>query len=176
MSEDIIQGEDYPQEKVVIVNNVNCGCGNEQNGQSASPAPVYADFFAVMPPSNQNAIDPGGSVAFPYDGPYSRASIVRIDDSSFRLINAGTYQVMFQVSVVGEGQLVLALNGMELPNTVSGRFAQESQIVGMAVIIAPEGAVLSVCNPADSPYAMRLRNSAGGGLPVSAHLLINKLA
>jgi len=79
--------------------------------------------------------------------------------------------------VVAEGQLVLTLNDAELTNTAAGRFASETQIAGMVnVLTAAPNAILTIRNPVEAPWAIRLRNSAGGGLPVSAHLLITRLS
>ena len=109
----------------------------------------YADFYALMPPDNADTVAPGTDVSFPQNGPISSENIERITDESFNLALAGTYQVMFEVSVAEAGQLVLTLDGEELDYTVVGRVTGDSQIVGMALVTAPEaGSVLTVRNPA----------------------------
>ena len=96
--------------------------------------------------------------------------------SSFFLSEVGVYQVFFQVSVTEAGQLVLTLNGTELPYTVTGRATGTSQIIGMALVennIA--NSVLTVRNPEVTATALTITPSAGGTEPVSAHLVITRL-
>ena len=122
-------------------------------------------------------ISPGDDVGFPYDGPCGGAAIVRIDDASFRLVEPGTYQVQFVVCVNESAQLTLALNGDELPYTLSGRSEGYTQIVSTTLIQTDTpNAVLTVRNPAANPNTLRLTPNAGGTQPVSAHLVIVKLA
>ena len=84
--------------------------------------------------------------------------------------------MFFQVSVTEAGQLVLTLNGTELPYTVTGRATGTSQIIGMALVennIA--NSVLTVRNPEGTATALTITPSAGGTEPVSAHLVITRL-
>lgn len=149
---------------------------SSKNESAAADVLSYADFFATMPPDNQNDIGPGADITFPQDGPVGGGSIMRAGAGAFKLATPGVYQVLFQVSIVAEGQLVLTLNNVELTDTAAGRFSSEAQIVGMAnVVTSAPNAILTVRNPIEAPWAIRLRNSAGGGLPVSAHLLITRL-
>ena len=137
----------------------------------------YADFYALMPPDNADTVAPGTDVSFPQNGPTSGENIERITDESFNLALAGTYQVFFQVSVAEAGQLVLTLDGEELDYTVVGRATGDSQIVGMALVTAPEaGSVLTVRNPAGNATALTVTPLAGGTRPVSAHLVIVQIA
>ena len=71
-----------------------------------------------MPPDNAATVAPGTDVSFPQDGPNSGAGIARLGPDSFNLAEIGTYQVLFQVSVTEAGQLILTLNGEDLPYTV----------------------------------------------------------
>ena len=136
----------------------------------------FADFYALMPSDNGEAIAPGEDVNFPRDGAISGTGIARISDNSFTLTNVGTYQVLFQVSVDEPGQLVLTLNGAELPYTVVGRATGTSQIVGMALVTTTVAtSVLTVRNPAESTTSLTITPSAGGTQPVSAHLVITQL-
>ena len=135
----------------------------------------FADFFALMPPDNAATVGVGTDVDFPQDGPSSGA-IVRTGADTFNLTNVGTYQVLFQVSVDEAGQLVLTLNGAELPYTVVGRATGTSQIVGMALVqTAVANSILTVRNPASNATALTITPLAGGTLPVSAHLIITRL-
>jgi len=137
--------------------------------------PPYADFFSLMPPDNAATVATGGSVEFPQDGPVS-GTISRISPSGFNLQDIGTYQVMFQVSVNEAGQLVVALNGIELAYTVVGRATGTNQIVGMCIITTTfPNSVLEIRNPASSFSALTITPLAGGVNPVSAHLIITKL-
>ena len=136
----------------------------------------YADFYALMPGDNAAVIAPGTDVAFPQNGAILNTNIGRISDSEFLLNEAGTYLVEFQVSITEAGQLVLTLNGAEIPYTVVGRATGTSQIVGMAILTATAGSTLTVRNPADNAAALTVTPTAGGTEPVSAHLVIVQLA
>ena len=166
---------------------------NGTNGAPGAPGPVgppgpagapgatgaggicgFADFYALMPPDNAATVAAGGSVQFPNDGPTS-AQIVRVNASTFTLVSAGTFQVMFEVSVTEPGQLVLVRNGVELAYTVVGRATGTSQIVGMSLITGNAGDVISVNNPAASSIALAITPLAGGANSVSAHLVITQI-
>ena len=137
---------------------------------------AFADFYALMPPDNTAAVAPGTDVSFPQDGPTSGTSIVRSGAGSFTLTDIGTYQVLFQVSVTEAGQLVLTLNGAELPYTVVGRATGTSQLVGMALVTTTgANSVLTVRNPEGTADALTVTPVAGGTEPVSAHLVITQL-
>jgi len=144
------------------------------NGASGSIA--FADFYALMPPDNAATVAPTNDILFPQDGPSYGSSIVRTGSGEFMLTALGIYQILFQVSVDEAGQLVLTLNGTELPYTVVGRATGTSQIVGMALVtVNLIGSVLTVRNPAESVVALTITPLAGGGAPVSAHLLITQI-
>ena len=137
----------------------------------------FADFYALMPSDNADPIAPGADVAFPQNGAILNTDIGRVDDSSFLLNVAGIYLVQFQASVAEEGQLVLALDDVELPYTVVGRSATSSQIVGIALVaVETAGSTLSVRNPAANVGSLTLTPDAGGTQPVSAHLVITRLS
>lgn len=129
-----------------------------------------------MPPDNAATVAPGTDVNFPQDGPNSGVGIARTSASSFNLPEIGTYQILFQVSVTDAGQLVLTLNGAELPYTVVGRATGTSQIVGMALVATTSiNSVLTVRNPADNAAALTITPLAGGTEPVSAYLVIMQI-
>ena len=137
----------------------------------------YADFYALMPGDNAAAVAPGEDVSFPQNGPIANTDIGRASDSSFILTEAGTYLVAFQVSVTEAGQLVLTLNGAELGSTVVGRATGTDQIVGLSIITTDTASsTLTVRNPAANVAALTVTPSAGGTLPVSAHLVIVRLS
>lgn len=136
----------------------------------------FADFYAIMPPDNATTVAVGGDVDFPQDGPNSSGSITRTGPDTFSLIDVGTYLIMFQVSVTEAGQLVLTLNGQELPYTVVGRATGTSQIVGTSIITTTVAtSILTVRNPSSEAAALTITPNAGGTEPVSAHLVIIQL-
>ncbi len=137
----------------------------------------YADFYALMPADNAATVAPGADVSFPQDGPNSGAGIVRTGPDAFNLAEIGVYQVLFQVSVTEAGQLILTLNGADLAYTVAGRATGTSQIVGMAIVeTTAANSVLTVRNPDGTADALTITPLAGGTRPVSAHLVITRLA
>lgn len=136
----------------------------------------FADFYALMPPDNAATVAPGTDVSFPQDGPNSGADIARTGPDSFNLAPIGTYQVLFEVSVDEAGQLILTLNGADLPYTVFGRATGASQIVGMALVeTTAVNSILTVRNPAGNAAALTITPLAGGTRPVSAHLVITQI-
>lgn len=138
----------------------------------------FADFYALMPSDNATAISPGSDVAFPSTAVIGGSGISRISTTSFSLENTGVYQVLFQVSATEAGQLVLTLNGTELPYTVVGRASENSQIVGVAIVqTTAANSVLTVRNPSAgaSDATITLTQNAGGVSAVSAHLVITRL-
>lgn len=138
---------------------------------------AFADFYALMPPNNATTIAAGEDVQFPQDGPNSATGITRQSADSFVLADAGTYLVQFQVTAGEGGQLILTLNGTDLPYTVAGREAGAAQIVGTALVTATApNTILTVRNPEGTAPPLTLTPSAGGTRPVSAHLVILQLA
>jgi len=74
------------------------------------------------------------------------------------------------------GQLILTLNGEDLPYTVSGRATGASQIIGMAIVTTTViNSILTVRNPAGNAAALTITPVAGGTRSVSAHLVIVRL-
>ena len=137
---------------------------------------AFADFFALMPGDNADTVAPGTPVDFPQDGPNS-GDITRASASEFVIPDIGTYQVFFQVPVTEAGQLQLELNGAPLAYTVVERATGASQIVGKFIIETTViNSTLRVINPAGNPTALTITPLAGGASPVSAHLIIERLA
>ncbi|MBQ1555317.1 MAG: collagen-like protein, partial [Clostridia bacterium] len=73
--------------------------GPEEPQGPAGSISDFADFYAIMPPDNDDPIEPGSPSAFPRTGPVNGSTIVRMDDSSFRLTTPGIYQVLFRVGI-----------------------------------------------------------------------------
>ena len=129
-----------------------------------------------MPADNPDPIAPGEAVAFPQSGVTS-GSILQSSTTEFSLTEIGTYLVTFTATTAEAGQLVLALNGTEIPYTVTGRDATTAQITGTALITTTQATdLLSVQNPATNTGSLTLTPSAGGAQPVSAHLVILQIA
>ena len=136
----------------------------------------FADFYALMPPDNAATVAPGTDVSFPQDGPNSGSDISRTGPDSFNLVQIGTYQILFEVSVDEAGQLILTLNGADLAYTVFGRATGASQIVGMAIVATTViNSILTVRNPAGNAAALTITPLAGRTRPVSAHLFITQI-
>jgi hypothetical protein len=154
-------------------------------GAVGPPGPVgpagstlgFAEFYALMPPDNTATVAVGGDVEFPGDGPSDGSGLIdRLSLTQFNLADIGTYEVSFQVSVSEAGQLVLALNGLELPTTVVGRATGTSQIVEEALVqTTTVNSVLEVRNPAADSHALTITPLAGGADSVSASLIIQRL-
>jgi uncharacterized protein (TIGR03437 family) len=148
----------------------------QKGAPGANGTIAFADFYALMPSDNSSTVAPGSDVSFPQYGPTSVGSITPVTASTFNLATIGTYQVMFQVSVDEAGQLDLSLNGAELANTVVGRATGTVQIVGMSLVTTTLiNSVLTVRNPSANTNALTISTSAGGTLPVSAHLVITQI-
>jgi len=129
-----------------------------------------------MPGDNAATVASGTDVDFPQDGPSSGAAITRTSADAFNLSAIGTYLVMFQVSVNEPGQLIVTLNGADLPFTVVGRATGTSEIVGTALVqTTTNNSILTIRNPLGNPTALTITPLAGGIRPVSAHLVIMRL-
>lgn len=155
----------------------NTGLTGATGATGSSGILNFADFYALMPPDNSATVAAGADVDFPQNGPTSGANITRLSESSFNLLDIGTYQILFQVGTDEAGQLVLTLNGNDLPYTLVGRATGTSQIIGMAIVSTTSiNSVITVRNPAANPAALTITPSAGGTQPVSAHLVITQLS
>ncbi len=139
------------------------------------PSPVYADFFALMPGDNPVPVFPGSAVQFPQTA-VATPGITRASASAFYLDAPGTYQVSFTLTVNEPGQLIINLDGGDIPYSVAGRAIGSSQISGTCLITTniPYG-LLEIRNPAGNSTALTLPSNTGGTRPVSAHLVIHRL-
>jgi hypothetical protein len=130
------------------------------------------------PVSNDNpsAIPFGGPIAFPNTAVNNGLDVTRnVAGTVFTLVTAGTYSVYFDVSITDTAQLALFLNSTVLGYTMVGRDAGTTQIVGMFLISTiASNQLLSVVN--QHAAAITVTVNAGGGNPVSAHLIITRVA
>ncbi len=126
-----------------------------------------------MPGDNEIAVAVGADVEFPKNGPTTSTGTVRANRSHFVLTDPGVYRVAFGVSVNEPGQLVLTLDGTEIPYTVVGR-ATGTSLIGLTTLVetSTPDAVLTVRNPAGNSTALTITPFAGGAQAVSATLLI----
>lgn len=129
-----------------------------------------------MPGDNADTVAPGADVDFPQDGPSSGTSITRINASSFNLLDIGTYQIFFQVSVTEAAQLELTLNGAPIVYSVVGRATGTDQIVGLTLVATTTiNSILTVRNPASNATAITITPNTGGTEAVSAHIVITQI-
>ena len=151
-------------------------------GPAGPPGPpssgIAAEFYAMMPADNAAPVASGGDVEFPLSGPNTDPStITQASNSAFALGAVGVYRVAFQVPVADAGQLVLTLDGVELPYTVAGRSSNNSQITETALVqTAGPGSLLTVRNPSGNVTALSVTPFAGGFQPATATLVIEFLA
>ena len=136
----------------------------------------YADFYALMPTDNPDGIAPGGDVAFPRNGVIANTNVGRTSDTEFLLNANGTYLVMWNASITEAAQLVLTLNGTELPYSVVGKGDGLGELVGFTVINITAATTLMVRNPSNNTTDITLTPNSGGTDPVTAHLTIVQLA
>jgi hypothetical protein len=149
-------------------------------GATGAPGPVgpssIAHFFALMPPDNAATVAPGADVDFPQDGPSIGSEISRISPDAFNLASIGIYRIGFQVPVTEDGQLLLTLNGADLPYTVVGRQTGTTQIIEATLVeTTTSNSLITVRNPAGNVNALTITPLGGGTRPVSASLIIERL-
>ena len=132
---------------------------------------AFADFYALMPPDNATPIVPGGEVAFPRDGVNSATNIGRLSSTEFTLLDPGIYLVQFQVPIVEQGQVVLTLNGVELPYTV---VSGDDSLNGVALVETTAATDrLALANPALATGNLTV--ASGTDVPNTAHMVIAQL-
>jgi len=139
---------------------------------------AYADFYALMPSDNPATVAPGAAVEFPNTGVNSGNDIRLVTDSKtqIQIGTVGVYMVTWLVSVTEAGQLMLDLNGVEIPSSVFGRATGTSQIAGNILISTPSvNSVLRVVNPTGNSTALTIAPIAGGARAVSASLVILRI-
>ena len=136
----------------------------------------FADYYDLITEGEVVTVAPGANVDFPLTGASGGNGITRTGVGTYGLSAVGSYLVLFEVGVEEAGQLVLTLNGAELPYTVTGSASIDSQIIGMAIVTTTvANSILSVQNPASDITSLTLTPVAGGTMPVSAHLTIIRL-
>lgn len=145
-------------------------------GRAGAGVASFANFYALMPPDNAAAITAGGDVAYPRTVINIGTDITRLSDTSFTLATTGSYLVSFDATPTEAGNLVLTLNGTELPYTVSGNVTAGEPIRGTAIVpVATADSILTVSNPATAATSLTL-TPATTGTANTANLIIAKIA
>lgn len=136
---------------------------------------TFSEFYALMPGDNTATIAAGSAIEFPQNG-LSNGIITRINASQFNIPAVGIYLVDWQVSIAEAGQLILQLNGTDIPTSVVGRATGTSQIIGHTMIMTTSpNSVLQVVNPSGNPVALTINPTAGGTRAVTANLIITRI-
>jgi hypothetical protein len=140
-----------------------------------SASAVYSLFYALMPGDNSATIAANAPVLFPNAGPTNGAATAA-SSGTFNLPTAGTYHVTWQCSIAEAGQLQVALGGVGVAYTVSGRATGTNYISGDTLVTtSSDNTLLSIINPAGNSPALTMTVSAGGTHAVAATLTIWKL-
>jgi len=141
------------------------------------PTISYMNAYALMPTDNSGAIVVGADIQFPRVSSTSVTDIVPITTSSFRLGPIGVYDVYYQVGItdVSGAQLVVTINNIQQPFTVSGTVGT-NMIIGRSIITTTTvNSVLTVRNPTGNARSITVATSLGGANAVSAQLIITRL-
>jgi len=144
----------YVDSGLASLNGANLTAGSVTTDKLA---PVYGYFYHTSVPA---PIAPGTSVPFDLDGPASGIIRSGIGGTDFVLPDTGVYEITWQVSVNEAGQLVLALNGTDLPSTIVGRYTGTTQIVGNVLI--QTGVINSVLTLRAASATLTVTNFPGG--------------
>jgi hypothetical protein len=137
---------------------------------------LFSNFYGLQGTDNAATIAQNAPVFFPRNGP-SNGAATSLGAGYFNLPAIGTYEVSWQVSIDEAGQLMLAIGGVGLADTVVGRATGNSQIVGNTMITTTViNSQLSVINPVGNPIALTVTTNAGGATAVSCTLSIKLLS
>lgn len=128
-------------------------------------------LFYAADPGQQGTVNPGTAVEFPTAGPTTTTSVVLLNPSTVLLAEIGVYQVAFRVPAFTRGQLVLNLNGVDLPYTMTGRETGTWIAATTLIETTVADSQLQVMVPATGA-PVGLMATAGGSEVASATLLI----
>jgi hypothetical protein len=138
----------------------------------------FADYIAVMPFDNPDTIYGGQAIVFGGNGPVLGSITRSINADSLSEIilpKIGTYQITFQVGVMGPAQLILVLDGNELSSSVVGNGMGSNQIFGISLLsTSHDNTTLSLRNPAAN-LPITLLQGAGGNRYLTAHIIILRI-
>lgn len=137
---------------------------------------AFSEFYSL----NGETVAPGEPVAFFVQGPTDGSGDISSLGGAgtvFELSSVGTYDVSFQVPITEAGQLELVLNGVAQGDTVVGRATGVTQIVENTLVqVTSVNSELEVINPSGESTALTVSTDAGGTLPSSASLIIERLS
>ena len=132
--------------------------------------------IAIIPNDNPSPIFPGSAINFPQDGA-AFGGMSRTGPSTFLLPNIGIYIIEFHASINESAQVIMQLNGVDLPQTVVGRSAISTEIFGIySIKTTIINSIISLLNPSGNPGPITMTQNAGGLRPVSAHLVIRRVS
>ena len=146
-------------------------------GPQGEPGGVlgFADFFAMNNEEEAVILQPGEDFSLPENGA-SGGGITRISESSFNLLNAGNYLVMFNVTTIQTPKLGLTLNGEMLDYSIAGRPSGASQIVGMTVVTSTQdNSVLTLRYPEEESDNNGVVTADNPRKDTTSHLVIVQL-
>ena len=138
----------------------------------------FADFYTIFAGGVTGLS--GAEIPFVFDDPTQGSDITRLSDSEFAINTTGIYHIRFMATITSPeeqtgGQLVLAVNDTQLPQTIVGTGTQNTQVVGTYILPLNAGDIISVRNPLTNDIVFFLDNP-GGNNTVSGHLVIIRLA
>lgn len=136
----------------------------------------YADFFILMTPGNDEIIEPGQDVPFPLNGAISMTDILRVSATQFNLVQPGTYQIFYQLTALGSGELILTVNNTEQLYTIVAKPSGITQMVSNCLITTTNpNTIITVRNPESANAALRLTSNQGGNNYNSNHLVVIRI-
>jgi hypothetical protein len=102
--------------------------------------------------------------------------ITHVSASGFNLPTPASYLVLYQITALGAGHLVLTLNKTEQLHTIISKNATIGQLSFVGVVTTSEpDTVLTVRNPSNSISTLRITANEGAPLGVSNHLVVIQL-
>ena len=138
---------------------------------------IGQDFFAVNESTATANLQPGEDYPLPEDGANSGNGISRISETSFRLAEPGSYQVMFCVTTIQTPKLALTLDGEVLDYSVAGRPSGGSQIVGMTIVPTTQpDSVLTLRYPDEESNGEEAVPAENPRIDTTSHLVIIRLS
>ena len=121
-------------------------------------------------------LEPGEDFPLPEDGAAS-GGITRISETSFRLANAGSYLVMFNVTTILTPKLGLTLNGEMQDYSIAGRPSGGSQITGITIVTTQEeNTVLTLRYPEEEENEVGVIPAENPRLDTTSHLTVVQIS
>jgi len=124
------------------------------------------------------AIAPGAAVPFATPGVVF-GSVGQVSTTTFRVGTAGVYEIVWQGTVTGAGQLELVADQgagyAVIAGSIAGRSAVTSQIIGSVTATLAANSQIQIRNPSGDSLSLTLTPSAGGTSVVAASLTIKQI-